>query len=522
MDLRIDRGIRKPSYSTNLSYLSPSSTQGYTSSSGDANNEPPLDDFQHSAPILQIESLSPYDSSHLSVTSSSSSNTMGIISQFVSIDESGLVIFWITSQTQRTNQDLQCSPWAGVALIQTRQLRHCFHNPNRPISPSSVVNKGQDVRHNNNHTTSVSTSTSSSGTSLQGKSLLAIIPEDISTILITKSTGAISKLPRFGLPEAPHILHRCHNYSIDISAAVDDSNSKASSVSDNNSNNKNKVVVPSIREVNYFSAISCISVRSPIHIATDPSVILSKLSITSSNSSNSSDMIIESKDNIEGTISSKVVTSNVLHHQSAAALILVGRSDGTVDLFQVDTEHPIQSWDLTTFTAITSTTSNVTEKQTSTTSSVVLLQWCSNRASVFFAVDSNGNIFYFDLNQNPYSPITVDSIKIGNKQSILLHTGLIDISKCVSNTGLFNIIVSVPNLKSEGDSIRTRRGNKYIAKQLSVVNNNSSTTNSQQQLLNEEISLRTSLHRLSTEKFAMQSVTFVSNNHNNNLNTSYK
>ena len=453
-----------------MSYSSASSTQGYTSSSGDSNTESSLDDFQHSAPILQIESLSPYD---LSTSMTTSSSAMGIISQFVSIDESGLVIFWTTSQTQRTNQDLQCSPWAGVALIQTRQLRHLNNHPSRPFLSTSTlsVHKGEDNNALHNHT---------DGTSMQSKSLLAIIPEDVSTILITKSNGTISKLTRFGQPDAPHTLHRSHDYSTNI----------AISSSDYNRNNKDKITNVT-REVNYFSAISCIAVRSHIHDTSATTAV--------SLVSQSLHDIIESKNNNEkgATIAT-----------SSAALILVGRYDGTVDLFQVDVEHPIQSWDLNCFattttassttTKITSSSHNANDKQTS----VVMLQWCSSRASVYFATDSNGNIFYFDLNQNSHSPITVESIKINNK----LIPGLIDISKCVPNTGLFNIIVSAPNLKSEGDSIRTRRGNKNIAKV--------DQYQSQQQLLREEISLRSSLYRLSTEKFSIQSVTFTTSTNN--------
>ena len=88
-------------------------------------------------------------------------------------------------------------------------------------------------------------------------------------------------------------------------------------------------------------------------------------------------------------------------------------------------------------------------------------------------------------------------IKITNK----ISPGLIDISKSVLNTGLFNMVVTIPNKKTEGDIIKTKRGNKNIAK---VVNKS--------QLFNEEVSFRSSLHRLSTEKFSMQSVTFIPSN----------
>lgn len=123
LDLKISKGIRKPTYSTNLAYL-PMTATGTSAELGSGTEE---DSWQHSAPVVQIESLISLAGSQASQVSQSSLGC--VISQFVSIDEAGMVIFWVTQQNVvfGFGEDLQRAPWGGVALVQTRQIHTHSH-----------------------------------------------------------------------------------------------------------------------------------------------------------------------------------------------------------------------------------------------------------------------------------------------------------------------------------------------------------------------------------------------------------
>jgi hypothetical protein len=99
LDLRISRGIRKPCYSTSLPFLSllGGGAGGGAGSAQDHADE----EFQHSAPVVAVEALSPFAQHPFGGAGSGGAGGAGagsVVSQFVSIDEAGLVIFWVTSE----------------------------------------------------------------------------------------------------------------------------------------------------------------------------------------------------------------------------------------------------------------------------------------------------------------------------------------------------------------------------------------------------------------------------------------
>jgi hypothetical protein len=99
LDLRISRGIRKPCYSTSLPFLSllGGGAGGSAGSAQDNGDE----EFQHSAPVVAVEALSPFAQHPLGGAGGGAGGAGGagsVVSQFVSIDEAGLVIFWVTSE----------------------------------------------------------------------------------------------------------------------------------------------------------------------------------------------------------------------------------------------------------------------------------------------------------------------------------------------------------------------------------------------------------------------------------------
>ena len=116
------------------------------SSSSVSPQDTPDEEYQHSSPIIQIESLTSF-----ATNSSNTTTTAAVISQFVSIDEAGLVIFWVTTEKNLgfldtysggstsgapgnlVQEDVQRSPWGNVVLVQTRQIHTHSHTLHKTI-----------------------------------------------------------------------------------------------------------------------------------------------------------------------------------------------------------------------------------------------------------------------------------------------------------------------------------------------------------------------------------------------------
>jgi hypothetical protein len=146
LDLKISKGIRKPCYSTNLSFASPDSL-GAVGGSSLGQEEA----WQHSSPVVQVEALG----TGLAGGAAAVAGGSAAVSQFVSVDESGMLIFWVTSSSSSSAsstaasaaaasiaEDLQRSPWSGVVLVQTRQI----HTHSHTLYRNPVAGKGFDCK----------------------------------------------------------------------------------------------------------------------------------------------------------------------------------------------------------------------------------------------------------------------------------------------------------------------------------------------------------------------------------------
>lgn len=100
---------------------------------------------------------------------------------------------------------------------------------------------------------------------------------------------------------------------------------------------------------------------------------------------------------------SAVFDSFVARGELIAPLVLVGRSDGSVDLFRLDAQEPIQSWELSLYV-----------KQGGVLGggpAVVFVQWATwGDVGAFVAADATGNVFFFDILKQPNKPIFVDRV----------------------------------------------------------------------------------------------------------------
>lgn len=293
------------------------------------------------APIAQIE---PLDADGVA-----DDKSFGGVSQFVSIDDSGVIMFWVTSSSSSSAQDLPDgsaapssssstshghhsgaadlgrSPWSKVCLLQTRRLvvasipRSMAPNTNTNTSITSPPSSSSSSYSQRSKQDSVrlvpAAAGGGGGGGLQApRAVLATLPQDLSTLLVAAPEGSVLKLARFGTAAHPHALKR------DERTQYLQSSSSSSSSGGGGGDEERKSMGggggPGAKEVKYFTAVSAMGVRNccyrgrPVPVPED----------------------------------AKEASSSSL--SQSFALVLVGRTDGTVDLFRSDCEGPLQSWSL--------------------------------------------------------------------------------------------------------------------------------------------------------------------------------
>ncbi len=406
IDLGIERGVRKPCSSSNLIGFNASE---FSTSDVDFN--------QHNGPVVQAEAVS------------TTSSSLSSVSQFATLDASGTVILWVTAPYTHSNpnpythsqttvsinndtgdeanidsdstillsqKDLSVSPWGKVRLLQSRVL-------NRGLDPFSFSSRLTSLL-----TESVSSSSNSNGSRHRSRggaysndkgaadggysavcawpstsSSLACVPGNGSTLLLATAKGAVRKLERFG------------------------NSSNASSSSSSSSGSTTPVVFvqgdDGTVEVN-VNANAAVGNGSSA-----PEVSISAANVT---------CIAVGSQIIDTT-----ATTPTYH------LMLMGRDDGTVDLYRSDMSRPLRSWDLFALQPSRGSSGG----SSSSSSRVELVKWCdsyktseisnnsssssnnnkkkqTSAATAFFAVLSTGQIYYFDLMVDMAKPYSIDSL----------------------------------------------------------------------------------------------------------------
>jgi hypothetical protein len=130
---------------------------------------------------------------------------------------------------------------------------------------------------------------------------------------------------------------------------------------------------------------------------------------------------VEDDINYKGFITCLSTTSIQSYHPSSPSkensslgvstmeLMLVGRSDGGIDLYQLIHSHPICSWNITDYEKASSSTKSKGVSMPRN-ASVVTLRWCPGRNAAFIAIDNHGTLYFFDLLENFDAPIAIDSL----------------------------------------------------------------------------------------------------------------
>ena len=392
-----------------------------------------LDVEQHVAPIAQIE---PLDAGGFA-----DDRSFGGVSQFVSIDDSGVIMFWVTSSLSSASAsaaqdldrgsavlaaaagsssssssssgghgssssgglagaaDLGRSSWSKVSLLQTRRLqvtssipRSVAPSPSSSSSSSSSSSFSQRPKQDSGRSVS---GPSDRGSGLQApRAVLSTLPQDLSTLLVAAPGGSVLKLARFGAAAHPHALKR------------DERTQFLQILSSGGGGGEEERKSMGGKEVKYFTSVSAMGVRSCCYRP-------------------SRSREPEPEPEWAGAQESELSFS--------VALVLVGRTDGSVDLFRSDCEGPLQSWSLSSSSSSSSSSSCAvvllrhgrcddlpalhSPNLTCSALSCPLDRWIPHRPAAFLAVDSAGRLFLFDLLRDAGGPVGTEQLSTETKLS---------------------------------------------------------------------------------------------------------
>ncbi len=293
------KGIRSPTYSSHPSIALANDVD---------------EDIIHSSGVTCLE---PIDFVNNSVTSFSRT------SQFVSLDEGGIVIFWITNERQNIlNENLRRSPWGNVYLLATRQIELKF------TSPRSFVGKFEKSKVHSSDFLDLKHPIFRAS-----NCVLASIPSDSTSILVGDTDGNVHRYGRSGEAISPSCFHR-----VNVVTTV------ATTTGDNEIQLKH--------HLKSFQRVTCIAVR-PVTV------------------------------------------------KSSMELMLVGRADGSMDLFQLGDEYPIFSWTMPK------------QKFDAAYNDMKWISWLGELQ--FLAVTSHGFLYYFDLEEKVSEPYLSEKLPIDSE-----------------------------------------------------------------------------------------------------------
>jgi hypothetical protein len=324
IDLKIQRGIRKSSFSTHyLSHSTESVEQAHET------------EFLHSASIIDL--ISPHREGTKSVSSS----------QFSSLDQTGKVVFWVTQDTQAEDERniLRVSPWSNVVLIPTKSIACIYDRGTQTLSHISPRSKTVGFSW------------------LDYDSFLLSTPDD-SCLLFPERDGRVSKIVRIGEPMAPPVYSRSI-VTDHIAASIQTPKS----------------------QLDFASQVTCVAVR--------PTLVNSSL----------------------------------------PNLMVIGRCDGSIDLFQLDQQYPVVSWNVGNLLTSRSVSANNLKNQ-----KIILLKWLPFCETSFLALDGNGTLHHFDLMLDIYKPFRSESLGLPMK----LSTHSVSLSFPKSHVNSIHISVADP------------------------------------------------------------------------------
>jgi hypothetical protein len=208
-------------------------------------------------------------------------------------------------------------------------------------------------------------------------SVLAAVPGDVSTLLAASSKGSVKKVVRFGNAPSPQSLNRSEASTIEISFGRSSTSDRAFS------------------DVALYADVTTISVQAKTEVRYRS----------------------EAKEDLN-TSTTTPIPPDMSSVNDTAQLVLVGRADGSIDLFKMDVPTPLQTWKLSQLLGIKDRSASQRSIP-----SVAVVQWIPNKHSAFLIIDTKGNCFLFDLLLSPHNPLCTERLPIA-------HTQVLDLSPC--------------------------------------------------------------------------------------------
>jgi hypothetical protein len=362
------------------------------------------------------------------------------MSHFVSLDSSGKAIIWVASQASGATSsadggvDYGLSPWGKMRLVRQRVLYGATTHPfdaygtafpslTALISPSSSLSSCPDF-----------------GRDLLPRSqpVLGLIPGDTSTFLLSYDGGQFySSLPLSPPLAGGHggAVKKVVRYDTTSSSATGTPAPPKSKESLLRSNKTHVVVNLNDRSdskedepMGLFNPITLSSFTPPAScIAVSPN------SFALSNAS-------ESKGGTAGG------------GGSSSPLVLIGRTDGSVDLFYFENGEILSTWsDLSIYQPSSSASSS---SALEATAAIVYAAWVAWNSPSFLLIDSHGFLFYFDLFRDSSRPLFVENLSIS---SSALLPNVISLSSCRSIGGMVHLALGEVDKTVGNHGIKVRK-----------------------------------------------------------------
>ena len=250
-------------------------------------------------------------------------------------------------------------------------------------------------------------------------SLFSCIPGDQSTFLVVSKFGKINKINRYGGGSGgdKSININTNNNSNSISTTATNNNNNEISSANHEyldrkvsfSTNDDYATIFTPREgiegevtsksVTYRAEVSCMSVASFVFNRVVATATATATATTAAFDSKESESTSSRQSDVEGQ-----------------TLVLVGRKDGSVDLFNLSYEFPLYTWDLSSLDESSGHiggSGGKKEKESDSSCTLretIAVKWCgsSNSSSIFFAIDSFGTLYLFDLSISFDKPLVID------------------------------------------------------------------------------------------------------------------
>lgn len=371
IDLKIQRGVRKPSFSAH-SLSVPSLEE--TTTGQQALGEGDDDDWQfqslHSAKVVSVISVA-----------STTISSVATSSQFVSIDETGKIVFWVTQERrvaeEGSKDSLRASPWSVVSLVPTKTILS--------LRPSmGGIKSSSGIASNNMNRNKVN------GKTRMDDATFLFFAQEESCLLLPEADGKVSKVVRIGEPLPPASYAR----SMSTEQIANGNTGRISSDQRHSQQLDFKA----------SSRVTCLAIRPALSPAQQSDA-----------------------DNKASSISSDMFSS----------LLLMGREDGSIDLFRMDQPQPLLTWNIGDLLSSRSVGSDQLQRQR-----VVLLRWLPFHRSSFLALDGSGVLHHFDLQMDVYKPFRSESLGLSLSSAGALNHKSASLSFPRSSVESMNILIS--------------------------------------------------------------------------------